>query len=197
MKEVQKQEWEKESEWESHWWGNCINTFGEEQKHFDYAPKMGIKFYWDAQGPHIDAKGLKILDVGGGPVSMLLKCVNLGKGAIVDPCDYPEWTTKRYESAGITFHKVQAEEMDLSGFDEAWSYNLLQHVQNPEKIVKNMLNAAKIIRVFDWLHIAGPGHPHYLTEKDMNEWYEGEGKVEQISGGLCYSGVFKGHSYAI
>jgi 2-polyprenyl-3-methyl-5-hydroxy-6-metoxy-1,4-benzoquinol methylase len=192
MKEVQKQEWEKESEWEAHWWGNCCNTYFEEQKQFDYAKRMGIKVFWDSQGPHIDMMGKKVLDVGGGPVSLLLKCLNLGKGHVIDPCDYPEWTMERYKAAGITFDKGMAEEMDYTGFDEVWIYNLLQHVQDPAKIVANALKAGKIVRVFDWLEIAGPGHPHYLVEDEMNKWFKGEGKVEVISGGKCYVGVFKG-----
>ena len=195
MSNTTEKEWEEASSWEANWWGNCCNTFYEEQKQMDYANRMGIKVYWDSQGPHINAEGKKILDVGGGPVSLLLKCVNLGQGHVVDPCDYPQWTQDRYKYAGITLDKSKAEDMNLSGFDEVWIYNLLQHVHDPEKIVKNALKAGKIVRVFDWLEIAGPGHPHYLLEEKMNEWFGGEGKVEKISGGKCYVGIFPGAGY--
>jgi hypothetical protein len=189
---VTTEEWNEATNWEANWWGNCCNTYGEEGKHFDYAPKMGITFLQSQEGPYIDAGNKSILDVGGGPVSMLLKCRNLKQGHIVDPCDYPAWTIERYKCAHITVSKCQAEEMDVTGFDEVWMYNLLQHVQNPAKIVANSLKAGKIVRVFDWLEIAGPGHPHYLVEDEMNKWFEGQGRVETIKGGKCYYGIFVG-----
>ena len=65
-------------EFEKEYWGNCANTFDEDQKHYVYAkfmelPRMHYSF---------DAKGKRILDIGGGPSSMLLKCINLAKGKV-------------------------------------------------------------------------------------------------------------------
>jgi hypothetical protein len=79
-------------------------------------------------------------------------------------------------------------------------YNLLPHVINPELVIKNALNAAKILRIFDWIDMnVSPGHPNKLTEKDLNKWLGGNGKVEIINEngcvGKCYYGIFKGNHY--
>jgi hypothetical protein len=129
----------------------------------------------------------------------------------VDPMPMPRWVAARYEEAGIEFLNIKAEE--LSGawlpstslifqnnstriFDEVWLYNVLQHTEDPAKIVQNARSLGKIIRVFDWLEIGvAPGHPQNLTEIQMNEWFGGEGKVEMGDGGLEYFGVFKGDNF--
>lgn len=189
--------WKEDQAWEAKWWSTCQNTFGEEQKQLEYAPKMGLQVIWDAQGPHIDCQGKTILDVGGGPVSLLLKCINLKKGVVIDPLSYPKWTIDRYKTAGIDFKALPGEEIPLDTvYDEVWAYNLLQHVIDPAEIVRRMRKVSKIIRVFDWLEIGvAKGHPHNLTEEKMNEWYGGEGKVEKARIGYSYSGIFLGDHY--
>jgi hypothetical protein len=37
-----------------------------------------------------EEKNLKILDIGGGPTSLLLKTYNLKEGKIIDPLKYPD-----------------------------------------------------------------------------------------------------------
>jgi hypothetical protein len=61
--------WNEENEWERNWWGNCVNTWGEESKQMLYASLMGLD--WKAQdGKHtINVKDISVLDIGGGPVS--------------------------------------------------------------------------------------------------------------------------------
>jgi 2-polyprenyl-3-methyl-5-hydroxy-6-metoxy-1,4-benzoquinol methylase len=188
--------WKDDQLWEAKWWNNCRNTYGEETKQLDYAPKMGLKIIWDSQGPHIDMQGKTVLDIGGGPVSLLLKCKNV-IGTVVDPCEYPFWVEQRYLNSGITYYKQPAEDIGrrliLEKFNEVWIYNVLQHVSDPELIVKNALAVSEIVRVFDWLEIGiAPGHPNNLTEADMNKWFGGEGKVTQGNGGKEYTGIFKG-----
>lgn len=189
--------WDEHQKWERNWHGNCVNEFYEEQKQLEYAPKMGLFVRWDSQGPHIDCHGETICDVGGGPVSLLLKTLNAGRKMVIDPGDYPGWIRARYTAAGIDYQKQKAEELDTTlAFDEVWSYNLLQHTENPEEIVRRMRKIAKIIRVYDWLEVGvAPGHPQNLHEVDMNRWFGGEGKVEKGRVGYSYSGIFKGDRY--
>jgi len=77
---------------ESEYWGDCCNTYDEDQKHYVYAQYMGL----DRQGYSFNVHGKSIIDIGGGPTSMLLKTTNLKKGLVVDPLLYPEWTYARY-----------------------------------------------------------------------------------------------------
>ena len=162
-----------------------------------YAEMMGIPrlhchgHYQYPQG------GKSVVDIGGGPVSLLLKCTNV-RGTVVDPFNYPAWVASRYLTAGIRVVTVKAEEFDETGFDEVWIYNLLQHVDDPKKVVAKARRAGRALRVYDWLNIPRQGpHRHVLTKEMLDELYKGCGTVEQVdwgSGtyGTAYYGVFTG-----
>lgn len=184
--------WEDDQAWERHWHGDCIRSYGEETKQLDYAGKMGLKVEYDNYGPYIDVQGKSVLDMGGGPYSLLLKTKGCTEAWVVDPGIYPDWVMERYKTANIWYERVKGEDFKTDKvFDEVWAYNLLQHTENPEQIVRNIRSCSKIIRVFDWLEITGIGHPQNLTETKMNEWYGGLGKVN----GHEYSGIFLGDHY--
>lgn len=192
--------WKTDQSWESKWHGNCANSYWEETKQQHYAKKMGLKAFQtpEEKYPVYDMKGKSVLDIGGGAYSMLLKCINLGKAVVVDPCDYPEWTVGRYESAGIEVCKVKAEEMKFKEkFDEVWIYNCLQHTINPEKIIENARKYGKVIRIFEWIDKGIMiGHPQDLKEDKLNQWLHGKGTVSifelyMLKYGKCYYGVFK------
>ncbi len=192
--------WNKDNKWEKDWWGNCQNTFGEEMKQMLYANRMGLKTFHDGKSPYNFTVDGRILDIGGGPCSILLKCPN-AKGKVADPCDYPKWVKDRYKLAKIEYEKTKGEDLSEKRYDEVWIYNVLQHTENPEKIIKNVLKIGKIIRLFEWINTGtSEGHPHELTEKLLNKWLNGKGKVEQLKGqntcfGKCYYGIFKGKKY--
>jgi hypothetical protein len=141
-----------------------------------------------------------IVDIGGGPVSMLTK-TKAKERIVVDPCDYPNWIAIRYKEIGIKYIKKQAEKFLYNKIaDEVWIYNCLQHVVNPQEIIKNLRSYAKLIRVFEWVNTGvEPGHPNNLTEQDLNIWFGGVGKVESINNspvvGRAYFGIFKGQKY--
>jgi len=185
-------------QWEREWWGGCFNTLGEEMKQLTYAKKMGFQFFHDGKSPYnIDMEGKSVLDIGGGPVSLLLKCVNV-RGTVIDPCEYPDWVMRRYEAAGIRYITARGEDVEFSHlFDCALIYNTLQHTDDPELIIRNAKKSAQVIRIFEWIDIPPcAGHPHMLTEEKLNEWLGGDGKVEWIdentATGKCYYGVFRG-----
>lgn len=183
--------------WESEWWSTCQNTYNEEEKQLVYASRMGLNRKPDVVTPYrFDLQGKSILDIGGGPISLLLKCVN-GKGAVADPIAYPEWVLKRYACAGIKYIQVFGEDIVETGFDEVWIYNVLTHVADPAKIIRNARAAGKIVRIYEWLNTAPSiGHPHSLKEDLLNQWLGGVGKVERFNTTSCkgtaYFGVFMG-----
>ena len=192
--------WDKAQIWEKNWHGNCINSYWEETKQQVYARKMGLQAQMiGGKFPVYDLQGKSVLDIGGGPVSLLLKCPDV-KGTVIDPCDYPEWVSKRYELAGIKYYKLKGEDFILDDmipttYDEVWIYNVLQHRDNPQKIIKNARRVSKLIRIFEWVDTGtNEGHIHNLTEKDLNKWLYGEGKVEQLNESGCvgkaYYGIF-------
>jgi len=191
--------WRDTTEWERKWWGSCANTLGEEWKQLAYAKRMGLVRFHDGKSPfNFDLGGRSVLDIGGGPCSILLKCVNV-QGEVADPCQYPAWVEQRYASAGIRSSGFKGEDLGTraGAFDEVWIYNVLQHVEDPGKIIANARRLGKIIRLFEWIDTGiAPGHPHNLTEAWLNEQLGGEGKVEEsdehTAVGRCYYGIFKG-----
>jgi 2-polyprenyl-3-methyl-5-hydroxy-6-metoxy-1,4-benzoquinol methylase len=190
--------WETANKLEKEWWGTCCNTLGEELKQISYADRMGIEFESRNGVPFIiDLHGKTVVDIGGGPNSLLLKAVN-GKGIVIDPCDYPKWVEDRYWMANIEHLKIPGEEIDdelLKKADEVWIYNVLQHVKDPELIVKKA-KQAKVIRIFEWIDAeTNEMHPHTLKSDKLDEWLGGKGQVEQLNGenecfGTSYYGTF-------
>ena len=159
-------------EFERDWWGNCTNTYGEDSKHYHYAKYMGLESNWQ----YFNAWDKSILDIGGGPTSMLLKAIGLKKGKVVDPIKYPDWTKERYALANIETETKPGEEVNETGWDEVWIYNVLQHVIDPELIIQNAKRAAPVLRIFEWVNIPPhEGHPHELTKEKLDKWIGQEG----------------------
>lgn len=200
--------WNEEQEFERKWWGTCQNTYGEESKQLVYAKHMGLEATHDGNSPYsFDVKNKRIVDIGGGPASLLLKCRNLTHGLVVDPCKYPDWVYNRYLAAGLAYERKSGEDLDpaaLGPFDEAWIYNVLQHVQDPAKIIMNARRMVSVVRIFEWVDIpAHEGHPHELKTKELFDMLGGSEKspllymVGELNGeGTCHgrylAGAFRG-----
>lgn len=195
-------DWEKEQEWERQWHlnnNNCANSYNEETKQYGYAHLMGLdKYatnYYGVRGWNFEEQS--VLDVGGGPYSMLLKA-RAKRMVVLDPCDYPNWVAVRYRECDIEYVQRPAEIMEFdTRFDIALCYNVLQHTLDPEEICKRMRQYSNRIHFFDWVDTPKtPGHPHTLTEENLNKWLGGTGKVAQLSNnglyGKAYYGVFLG-----
>lgn len=189
-------EWRRHNEWESNWWDNCQNTYGEQLLQEMYIRWMKLDQFASKKKPYtFDLGGRSIVDIGGGPVSILLRCENFSRAIVVDPCKFPNWIHERYQLAGIEFVNQPGEKVTLNGkFDEAWIYNCLQHVQDPVRVIKKAISLARKIRVFEPLEVGiYPGHPHNLTKEDLDEAFGKEGLVLDRGGkpgDVYYMGVF-------
>ncbi len=183
--------------WESDWWRSCrFNTFSEEAKQITYAHLMGlVNEPQQGKWPVYDLRGSSVIDIGGGPSSLLLKTVG-GNGVVVDPCPYPDWVAARYEAAEIDYVVVEGETYRHPyRSSECWQYNVAQHVIDPEALIASARANAYTLRIFEWVETeTNVGHPHSLHAHELNEWLGGEGKVGMIDEngavGLCYYGVF-------
>ena len=177
---------------ESNYWGDCCNTFDEDQKHYVYARYMGLK----QVGYSFDVEGKSIIDIGGGPTSMLLKTINLGhRATVIDPLRYPKWTYERYVAKGILALDIRGEDLMIKhfsrGYDEAWIYNCLQHTDDPELIIQNALSAANKLRIFEWVNIPPhDGHPIELTKEKLDQWIGKEGNIIQLGESGCYGTAY-------
>jgi hypothetical protein len=183
---------------EAAWWGDCANTFHEEQKQLVYARRMGLVADWTVAHPpvfRLDAR--QVIDIGGGPCSLLLKTEDAGRSVVMDPATYPAWVSDRYAAHGVELWRQPGEELDGYTFDEAWVYNTLQHVRDPAEVIARARRCAGTVRLFEWLDIPPyDGHPHMLTEAALNEWLGLSGFTTTLneSGavGRAYYGVFPG-----
>lgn len=195
-------------EWELEWHGACTNSFGEEAKQITYAHRMGlVNEPRYGKWPCYDLRGASVLDIGGGPSSLLLKCVN-GWGIVVDPCPYPQWVADRYGAAGsfnhaeyeaatIMYRRRPAETFDHTDkLTEAWCYNVLQHVADPEAVIETAKRNAGLLRIFEWIETeTNVGHPHSLHAEELDRWIGGTGTIgfvdENGAVGLAYWGCFQ------
>lgn len=192
---IGEKEWESHNEWERQWWGDCKDTFDEQIKQETYVKLMKLDQF-SAQRHSFNLRGMSVLDIGGGPVSLLLRCYNYRRAVVVDPGDYPQWVADRYKIAGIEYIKKKAEEVVFDEkFDEAWFYNCLQHVQDPAAIIQMVIKSAKKIRIAEVLNIGiYPGHPQNLTREALDNLFGREGLVEEkneAAKGVFYFGVFR------
>lgn len=163
-----KHTWKEAQEEELAFWNTPGAELGEQLKQLTYAKYLKLNFEHDGNSPYvIDRKGQRILDVGGGPVSLLLKTIASEK-VVADPCLFPDWSIIRYNDNDIDFWQVPGENLPLKlKFDEVWMYNVLQHTQNPEKIFSNIdkvLTKGGTFRFLDWVDTpTNVAHPISLS----------------------------------
>lgn len=167
--------WEKAQEWEKQWWqdatNNCTNTTDEERKQYVYAQHMGLLV--DDWG-RIDLQGKSVLDIGGGPCSLLLKTINRGYCRVHDPMEYPAWVEERYVASGICYEQMRAEDSNMYGWaeaaDEVWVYNVLEHVDDLDAVMDLLTSdRIKCLRIFEWVdNKEDEGHLHVIRK----EWLE-------------------------
>jgi len=191
--------WNEAQKFEEEFWGNCVNTLSEELKQRVYAEHMGLPLIRvSSVGFGHNLGGSRVLDIGGGPVSLLLKCVNR-TGVIIDPCRFPDWVQLRYAVSGLWMRRMAGEELDeqvdeLGRFDEVWIYNVLQHTDDPAKIIANAKRCAPRLRIFEWVDLpAYPGHPQEITQAKLEQWIGMPGTVTEFTGqNECHGRAFHG-----
>lgn len=162
-----KQEWSEDQVWERKSWGDNLDlNCGEANKQIHYANLMKINIPYDA-------KNKSIIDFGCGPVSMLLRVENCKNAVGIEPIDYGENVNKRYQEKKIKILQLPIEEYEQDSnflYNEAWMYNVLQHVIDPVVCLQKINKAAKTIRIFEWIDMpSSPGHPHVITKQMMIE----------------------------
>ena len=169
------QDWNETQKHEADYWGNCLGmtAWGEFCKQEMYGREMGLFSDYGTPDGELDLQGKDVLDVGGRPVSMTLRCINAGQRIVADPCQWPASVLRRYDYYGIQFLRIPAVRLGPNSsiaarpIDKVWIYNVLQHVQDPEKVIDNAvarIAPGGVLRMFEWCYIpADKCHPHVLT----------------------------------
>lgn len=199
-----------ETDYELAYWNQPGAMHYEERKQYLYAQLMGIR----REGWGFRVFGKSVVDIGGGPCSMLLRCIDVSHGFVVDPFlndvpehvdadrsdAYPKWVTSRYELNAISILRARGEDLPSNSpepFDEAWIYNCLQHTDDPALILRNALAISRKLRIFEWINIPPhPGHPQELTKAKLDEWLSGTpglwggGEVHRLNHDGCFGDAY-------
>jgi hypothetical protein len=183
--DISRSEWLSNQKWEKDFWGDFPALDHHEVVKQDvYARLMGI------QMPH-DAQGKSIVDFGCGPVGMLLRTTNFSKAVGVEPLHFSDEVLDRYRQHNVKISQVPMEDFgSREVFDEAWMYNLIEHVINPVECLKVFKDSAKTLRLFEWIDLPPrKGHPHTITERmvvDTLGLQRGEWSVLNLAESGCY-----------
>jgi hypothetical protein len=129
------------------------------------------KGYFKYLGIETDQKGKRIIEVGPANVPALVFCENYGRSLIIEPMP-SERLDRITQSMNVDIIKQPAENVKVSGYDQVWIFNLLQHVIDPEKLVENLKTMAEKIYFFEPINTKiSVNHPHSLKIEDFKRWF--------------------------
>lgn len=206
-----KTNWEIANHYESEHWEKFsaeIDTLIHTQPQFLDALMINAD-YFENVGMTLNFSGLKVLDVGGGPVSILLRS-NKGysefhdgfdEGVVIDPVKITDHQRMRYEYFDIKFIQDKAENITNyykeKYFDECFIYNCLQHVEDPIKILDGVTQVSKKIRIAEPIYVpTDKCHLHTFTEHYFANYFDKDGwEIEMQNivniGSPHYVGIIK------
>jgi hypothetical protein len=122
--------------------------------------------YFEHVGINPDVTGKVIAEIGPADIPGLYYCQGTDKSFVVEPMPSDILPT-----LGVKVRKAKAENVDYSKVDEVWLFNVLQHVQDPEKIVQKVKKAKRV----RWFEPVDQGtdacHLHNLTHEMFIEWF--------------------------
>jgi len=159
--------------------------------------KESYRQYFEWLGIESNLNGKKIIEVGCASVPALHFCTNY-TGVIIEPLP-SDALQSLVKDMPVDLIAEPAETTNLSGYDEVWLFNVLQHVIDPVKLVDNMKKSAKTIRFFEPINTPiCEYHPHSYTMDDMiklfgsAKHYEGNPTAVSFHTHECAYGVWNG-----
>lgn len=176
-----------------------IQTYAKHMNLFkDFGVKGATKNKLNYKEKIFDLKGKSVVDICGGPSSLLLRCFNFSKAVVVDPGNFPDYIVNRYKEAGIEVAKVPAELFVYEQpVDETWIYNALAHVYNPTAILLNAKSNSKTMRIIEGVNCGtNIQHPQNLLSEEFENVLGQKGKTietnepEPSPRGQHFVGVF-------
>jgi hypothetical protein len=145
----------------------------EERKYHYLSREEGIKHYAKSYENYFHYLGIDknlknklIAEIGPADFPALAFCENIGYSYIVEPL--PSVILKTF---GIGIVQKKAEELTFGQCDEVWLFNVLQHVEDPGKIVENA-KLARCVRFFEPINYGVDAcHLHNLTLEMFQDWF--------------------------
>lgn len=170
--------WEAAQEAEREYHMNADFRAPERRKREHYRSMIGIT----EEG----TRGLSVIDVGGGPESLLLDYPEID-GTVLDPLSFGEEDERRYAEASIKRLILPVEQWESNGrperYDEVWVYNCLQHVRDLDEAFRRIRNMGKTVRLWEWCEIPTDSmHLHVLTADRIRRAMQGWKIVDEMEG---------------
>lgn len=139
-----------------------------------------------------------IMEIGCADFPALRYCPDKEMCLIVEPL--PSDYLKRFcddEEVGLCPVKFEDPFIVITSMMEIWMFNVLQHVQDPEKFISKA-KRARIVRYFEPINTGiTPYHPHSFLKDDFERWfpevnkYYNETTNSCFHDGPCCYGVYK------
>jgi hypothetical protein len=174
--------WVEAQKYERNWWLTSSDQHAWEQSKAD----LVAGFIRIDQG----SPNHSIIDIGSGPFSILQR-VSVKSGTALDPIDFGPLEAG-YHRCGIRRLIKRAEDLSEADghWDEAWIYNCLQHVENPEAVLDATRVVADLVRIFEWVNLEPyPGHLHKLTPERLRNGFQTWKAHLECTGKLNSSGL--------
>jgi hypothetical protein len=153
--------------------------------------RKSYRQYFDYVGINSQVGGKIIAEIGPADIPGLYFCQGTENSFVVEPMP-----SKILPTLGIKVRKTKAERVDYSKVDEVWLFNVLQHVEDPYKIVEKA-KKAKVVRWFepvdqgtDACHLHNLNHEIFIYWFGFSKCYFAKPNVEAFHTAPCSYGVY-------
>ena len=147
----------------------ACHTFNRQEGYDHYRASYQKVFAY--LGMQTDQQGKSIIEIGPADFPALAYCSNY-KGTIVEPMVSGHLNAScndlRISLIARPFEEVNVPIKE----DEAWLFNVMQHVIDPDLFIAKCKSAAKTIRFFEPVDYPTCAyHPHTFTQQDFERWF--------------------------
>ena len=142
-----------------------------------------------------DMVGRSIVEIGPSKVPGLYFCTNISHSYMIEPLVFEDSAKALSSRKDLSFIRDPAETCEFPKADEAWLFNVLQHVIDPIKIIERCKENVKVIRFFEPIDTGCDlAHPHTFNF-DFFARHFGQDNVKYFIGGSGGQG-FHGNNCA-
>lgn len=161
--------------------------------------KNSYRQYFEFLKIDIDLKRKSIIEIGPADYPALEYCENYSQSFVIEPMPSSH-LANLIEDKPIKLITEKAEGFKFPECDEVWFMNVLQHVQDPVKIINNAKKSAKLIRFFEPINYSTDKmHLHEFNLAwfkshfgDCVKHYPKNNKAVNFHTWECAYGIYKG-----
>jgi hypothetical protein len=186
-----------DNRWESAQIGEKIYHIQDSVEKSYESYKNSYPYYFKYLNIDTNLSGKSVVEIGPARIAGLLFCTNYSKSYIIEPTPY-EGIDYLYENKNIEIIKEKAESCNFPYVDEVWIFNLMQHVQDPDKLIEICKKHSKIIKFFEPIDLpTNNEHPYSFSLEDYKNYFGDCVKVYSFNGEIgfhqakCAYGVYK------